>query len=159
LRYGIAGAWALDLFLGRVTRSHGDVSVAVLQRDLDALRVALPGWTWPNVVDPGAAVLSATAPDGTTRLVFLPHDAVGDVWIYRNDPRVTLALRQTFLRSSVGVPFLAPEIVLLLRSEEPPTGDTNDGDAVLPHLGARRSAWLHEALRLARPDSATGRSA
>ena len=40
----IAGGWALDLFLGRVTRAHNDVEIADFRADVDAVRVALPGW-------------------------------------------------------------------------------------------------------------------
>lgn len=164
LRWGIAGGWALDLFLGRETRPHHDVDVAVLRRDLTALRGALPRWTWTRavrgrpgerrdlaageLVEPPDHEVYATSPDGATRLEILLNDAAGDVWVYRRDPRVTLALRQTFLRSAGGVPYLAPEIVLLFKSKRPRPIDRADRDLVLPHLGARRRAWLDEALRV-----------
>jgi hypothetical protein len=49
----VAGGWAIDLFVGRVTREHEDREVAVLRRDQEALRQYLlshpaqsegPGW-------------------------------------------------------------------------------------------------------------------
>lgn len=42
--WAVAGGWALDLALGRVTRPHADVDVAVFRGDQAALREALPGW-------------------------------------------------------------------------------------------------------------------
>ena len=36
--YWIAGGWAIDLAVGRVTRDHADVDVMLLERDEHALR-------------------------------------------------------------------------------------------------------------------------
>ncbi|HKP75078.1 MAG TPA: hypothetical protein VJT67_06010, partial [Longimicrobiaceae bacterium] len=47
----IAGGWAIDLALGRATRTHGDVDVAVLRRDQAVLREDLPGWEFEKVMD------------------------------------------------------------------------------------------------------------
>src|SRR5262249_54808544 len=40
----IAGGWALDLFLERQTREHGDLDVGVLRRDVEEVLRALRGW-------------------------------------------------------------------------------------------------------------------
>lgn len=40
----IAGGWAIDLFLGRQTRPHGDTDVLVLRCDQLALQQVLEGW-------------------------------------------------------------------------------------------------------------------
>jgi len=37
----IAGGWAVDLFLGRVTRSHKDIEIAIVRADQGALRAYL----------------------------------------------------------------------------------------------------------------------
>jgi 8-oxo-dGTP pyrophosphatase MutT (NUDIX family) len=47
--WAVAGGWALDLALGRVTRSHADVDVAVFRADQAALRAGLAGWTFEVV--------------------------------------------------------------------------------------------------------------
>src|SRR5687768_15015039 len=44
--WGICGGWAIDLFLGRVTRRHGDVDVAVLRRDQAAIQEYLTDRGW-----------------------------------------------------------------------------------------------------------------
>src|SRR5438132_14268800 len=41
----VAGGWAIDLFVGRVTREHGDLEVAVFRRDQGALQAHMVGWT------------------------------------------------------------------------------------------------------------------
>lgn len=45
LPWYVAGGWAVDLFLGRRTRPHEDIEVAVLRRDQGSLRHAFEGWT------------------------------------------------------------------------------------------------------------------
>src|SRR6266705_2946461 len=40
----VAGGWALDLFLGRETRRHADLDVALLRRDQHELHRTLEGW-------------------------------------------------------------------------------------------------------------------
>src|SRR6185312_4061224 len=41
----VAGGWALDLFLGRATRDHGDVELAVFRQDQSLIHSQFPGWT------------------------------------------------------------------------------------------------------------------
>ena len=44
LDWYICGGWAVDLLLGRQTRDHGDVDIAVLEDDQQALHAHLDGW-------------------------------------------------------------------------------------------------------------------
>ena len=41
--WGVAGGWSIDLFLGRETRPHADIDVAILRDDQRALRTRLAG--------------------------------------------------------------------------------------------------------------------
>src|SRR6266545_2189922 len=47
----IAGGWALDLFIGRQTRAHGDLDIAVLRGDEPALQRHLGDWELFVVTD------------------------------------------------------------------------------------------------------------
>ena len=47
----VTGGWAIDLFVGRQTRAHGIVEVAIFRDDQDRLRQHLPGWTFDQVVN------------------------------------------------------------------------------------------------------------
>ncbi len=40
----IAGGWAVDLFVGRTTRLHGDMDIALLRGSEPALRAHVAGW-------------------------------------------------------------------------------------------------------------------
>ena len=45
----IAAGWAIDLYLGRITREHKDVEIAILRKDQLALRKHLRGWEFKKV--------------------------------------------------------------------------------------------------------------
>src|SRR2546422_11418386 len=47
----IAGGWAIVLFLGRETREHDDIDVAILRNDQAELRTHLAAWAFEKVVD------------------------------------------------------------------------------------------------------------
>ncbi|TMF97813.1 MAG: hypothetical protein E6I03_13425, partial [Chloroflexi bacterium] len=42
--WALAGGWAVDAWLGRLTRDHGDVDLAVFENDRQALFEHLAGW-------------------------------------------------------------------------------------------------------------------
>jgi hypothetical protein len=46
----VAGGWALDLFLGRITRPHGDLELAIFRQDQHLLRQHLRDWIFQKVV-------------------------------------------------------------------------------------------------------------
>lgn len=49
----IAGGWALDLFLGRITRDHKDIDVQILRRDQLAIQRHLADWKLFKTNQPG----------------------------------------------------------------------------------------------------------
>jgi len=52
LGWAVAGGWAIDLYLGRVTRQHADVDIAVWRDEQLRLREALPEWRF-SIADSG----------------------------------------------------------------------------------------------------------
>ncbi len=45
----VAGGWAIDFFLGRVTRAHEDVDVAIFREDQLDLQDFLRGWRFTKI--------------------------------------------------------------------------------------------------------------
>ena len=84
-----------------------------------------------------------------THPAFWKHS--GDEWVYRRDPRVTLAWDLLSVESRLGVKVLSPEVVLLFKATGRRARDQADFDALLPRLADRRRAWLREALGIAHP--------
>jgi hypothetical protein len=79
-------------------------------------------------------------------------DLGSQVWFYRRTPLIIRHAQQAFRQSPQGIPYLAPELVLLYKSKNTSTGqrprlnDQRDYEAVAPHLSPEARAWLRWAL-------------
>lgn len=164
--WAVAGGWAVDLALGRTTRAHADMDVAVFRDDQAALREALPGWRF-DVAIRGELVpwtsgewlslpvhevhAHPPAGDAGPRIEFLLNEKDGADWVYRRDPGVRLPLARALREGPAGVTVLTPEIVLLYKSKSPQPADEHDFRAARPLLDAEARAWLRAALLRAGP--------
>jgi hypothetical protein len=162
----MAGGWAIDLFLGRETRPHPDVDVAVFRADQAALRAHLPDWLFRKAVG-GALVewpegerlelpvheVHARSPSGAS-LEFLLNERAGDDWVFRRDARIRCPADRVIARDAAGVPYLCPAVVLLYKAKAPRPADEQDFDSVRAALPAAQREWLRDALAAAHPDHA-----
>lgn len=168
----VCGGWAVDLHLGRLTREHEDIEIAVLRREQYLLREYLIGWQ-PQYVIPGQAGRIAwqgeeleppihelhTRPPqrDLTHLELLLNEDNGDEWLYRRDERVRMPLARSVHTSPDGVRYLAPEIVLLYKSKYATAGDDRaareeqDFASLIPTLDEPQRDWLRRALELTSP--------
>jgi hypothetical protein len=151
----VGGGWAVDLFLGRTTRPHGDLEIGVPAAGYGELCDRLPGHAldavgdgriWP---DAGPAELAGTfqtwVRDPATGAYVLdimrePHD--GDTWLYRRDPTIRRPYAEVVRRTADGIPYLTPELVVLFKSKAPRPKDEADFTALLPHLPPGATALL-----------------
>jgi hypothetical protein len=157
----VAGGWALDLFLGRETRTHEDLDVALLRRDQLAFHGYLRGWdlryaTPEHTLEkwdgsylelPVHGIWARRSSRATTPWTceFLLNEERGGDWVYRRNETVTRPIQEIGgVRD--GVPFLRPEIVLLYKSADDSPKNAADFDVVLPSLAADARVWLAEAL-------------
>jgi hypothetical protein len=151
----VAAGWALDLFRGRPTREHGDIEIAVPAASFPEVRDRFRGYAFDAVssgrvwADAGPEVLAATHQTwlrdpvtGHYRLdVFRePHD--GPTWICRHDPAIRLPYREVIRLGPDGVPYLAPELVLLFKAKHARPKDQADFESTLPYLSAAQRAAL-----------------
>ena len=158
--YWIAGGWAIDLAVGRVTRDHADVDIMLLERDEHALRTDLtevdvqptgrdrqPGpWPagWRLTASAGRLVLhSKNLPLPTEVLL---ASAVGAFWVYHRGPRCIRRPLAGITRSRDGIPFLAPEVVLLFKSRSKTDKDQHDDETAQSVLNAEQRSWLQDTL-------------
>jgi hypothetical protein len=159
----VAAGWALDLYRGEVTRDHADLEIAVPAGRFGLVRAALAdfdfevvgsGRSWP-LDSPAFDVMHQTwvreLGGGPYRLDIFrePHDA--NTWICRRDPNIRLRYDQIILTSAHGVPYLAPEIVLLFKAKHRRPKDQADFAGVAPILSPARQAWLAAALTRVHP--------
>jgi hypothetical protein len=159
--WAVAGGWAIDLALGRVTRRHADVDIAVFRSDQEELRASLSGWHFDIVVEgtilPWASGKLLRLPvhevharplDATAgpALELLLNERDGSDWVYRRDSAIRLPLARAIRHGPGGLLVLAPEVVLLYKSKTPRPTDEQDFRAALPHLDVPARAWLRAAL-------------
>src|SRR5437764_10420074 len=100
----LAGGWALDTFLGRMTRPHEDTDALILRPDHLDVRRALSDWDahaadppgtlrpWPVGEELPAAVhdiFLRRSPTEPWSFQFMIDDTRGNDWIFRRDSRIT----------------------------------------------------------------------
>lgn len=159
-----SSGWALDIFLGRVTRVHHDVDVVVPRAKVQAVREHLDAGGWELVLPLGGRLEpwppgSPLAPDIQIHahrdgafIDLLLTEMTEETWTYRRKPSITCPAGRAFLRTADGLPYLAPELVLLFKSKNTSVNqherpqDEGDFNAVLPQLSAEQRNWLREAL-------------
>lgn len=172
--WALCGGWAVDAWLGRLTRDHGDVDIAVFVEDQQALFDHLAGWQLiahdPNVpgdtsepwdgrsldlpghiharIDAGEErpdSLPAPAKQGFNLDIQL-DDRSGDDWILSREPRLTIPLRNGIRPSPWGLPTVVPEILLFFKAGHPHGTSHVDFRALLPHLTEGQRDWLRSAI-------------
>jgi hypothetical protein len=162
----IASGWALDLFLGRVTRVHHDVDVVIARTDQLVVQHYLHTRGW-KFVTPFAGKLEPWPPHMRVELPrhqvhahrdgqfidILLSDIENGIWRYRREPAVLRAVDRISLLNDDGVQFLAPELALLFKSKntsgQERLKDIIDYQNVREHLKDEPRAWLRWALSLA----------
>lgn len=160
----VAAGWALDLFRGRQTRAHGDIEVGVPAAGFPEIRDRFPGHAVDAAgsgriwADAGPDVLAAVHQTwlrdpltGDYRLdVFRePHD--GDTWICRRDMTIRRPYGEIVRRTEDGIPYLAPEFVLLFKAQATRPKDQADFEGTVPHLTAAQRATLAALLARVHP--------
>ncbi|BCL33253.1 nucleotidyltransferase domain-containing protein [Streptomyces aurantiacus] len=160
----VAAGWALDLFRGRQTRIHGDIEIAIPAASFPEVRHRFPGYVFdaagggriwedaaPEVL---AAVHQTWLREPATGNYLLdvfrePHD--GDIWICRRDEKIRLPYSDIIHHTQDGIPYLAPELVLLFKAKHARRKDQRDFDATVPHMTRAQHETLAELLARVHP--------
>ena len=169
----ITGGWAIDLAAGHITRDHADVNVMMLERDEHALRgltgvdIQLiaggqPPGPWPAGRRLTSEPVPGPGPRAGDRLILRGEDlalptqvttasAVEAIWVYKKGSHVFTRPLADITLHWQGIPFLAPEVVLLIKArpglDRPGTdNDQRDFEAAPPVLSAQQRSWLKDAI-------------
>ena len=147
-RWWVTGGLALELYMGRSWRAHGDTDASVLRTDAPLLLAALDGWDisvaaqgelrpWHGTT-PRAEInennLWCRRPGGAWQLDVTVGDGDDEQWVYRRDPSLRRPWDRAVLRSEEGVPYLAPDLQLLFKSTHQRAKDEEDVRVVGPAL-------------------------
>ncbi|HKW08462.1 MAG TPA: hypothetical protein VJS19_12935 [Candidatus Dormibacteraeota bacterium] len=162
--WAFAAGWALDLFRGSVSREHDDVEIAVPVEAFSAIQKALEPFEFDIIAAKRKWPLSDRIAFGQTHQTWLrdpatgeyvldvfrePHD--GDVWICRRDRSIRLPYDRVIRRTTTGLPYVAPEIVLLFKARLLRPKDEDDLRRTLPLLDVNARRWLRRSLATAHP--------
>jgi hypothetical protein len=157
----VSGGWAIDLFLGQVTRDHEDVELGIARADQAALHAHLNGWSLSKAISgewipwsaderlelPVFQVRAQRADDVPDEFEFFLNEIVDGVWRSRRNQAITRPAAELALRTPGGIPFLAPEIQLLYKAKHHRPKDDHDFERARPRLSAAQRAWLKETLQ------------
>lgn len=160
----VTAGWAIDLFLGRRTRHHED------------LEIAIPDTAWPVVRERLADLEFVVAGDGLWELsdAALEHNFQtwgrdstgafrvdffrdvhdGGTWICKRDTSIRRPYADVVRTTDDGIPFMSPEIVLLFKAKHAGAKDVADLENCLPLLTADERAWLVDGLERIHPGHA-----
>lgn len=163
----VAGGWAIDLFLSRVTREHKDVEIAIFRQDQLELRRHLTDWGFKKVEEgrlvswlgsewlelPAHEIHARNTHSDPNHLEVLLNECDGTHWIFRRNPLIKLTLTNAGMISKKGgIPFLIPEIVLLYKAKAPKSHDEADFQSVCRVLDSNRRSWLRQAIGACHPN-------
>ena len=161
----IVGGWALDLWRGTQTREHHDIEVAVPRAGFAAIREVLDKDC--VLYAAGGGTLRRLAPadpfprdkhqcwireDDVWRLDVMQEPGDAATWIFRRDARLTAPRAQMLRHTAAGIPYLAPEAVLLFKAKGARDKDEADFTAAAPDLDAEARLWLIGALERTAPE-------
>jgi hypothetical protein len=157
----LCGGWAVDAWLGRQTRDHADVDIAVFHRDQHAIWEHFPNWALvahdPNVAgdtsEPwngrqldlpahihvpklGSALSTSTAAThAAVEFEFMLVERSGQNWVLNREPYVAAPSERCIGRSSWGLPAETPELILFHKAggDLSPVEVASRGHSVRPH--------------------------
>ena len=167
--WAVCGGWAIDLYLGRVTRPHKDIDFFIPRKDQLVIQECLSSLGWSlekahkgqNIpwqagewIDLPVHTIWCKNSKSSPDFFELLFNEVDDTnLLFRRDFSITLPFEKVIITSELGIPILAPEIVVLYKSsnaEEP--RNSMDFKNVLPNFLPERRDWFGTSLRKLYPD-------
>lgn len=159
----VAGGWAVDLHLGKQTREHEDLEIAIPRTRFGRWRTALSAY---RLYDAGAGRLRALGPtdqpDPVNHQVWLRDDDVwrldtflesGDetTWVSHRDARIRVPWADAVTTNPDGIAYLRPQYVLLGKAKHQRPKDVADFESLLPTMDVAARRWLAGALSTVHP--------
>ena len=170
-QWWITGGWALDLFLGKQTRTHLDTDVAIARHDQMVAQHYLDDWDFYSTKRDGKGdivlrqwetdeilgqeypgVWARESGKEIWRFELLFHEISDQTWTFRYDDSVTHSLAEIGGMSPDSIPYLLPEVTLLHKAARLRRVDEQDFQRVLPMLNHTQRAQLWADLQIFEPE-------
>lgn len=165
--WAVAGGWALDLWLVEQTREHEDLEIAVPSAGFPEIQARLEslGLEVFAIEDAEAIALApgeAPGPRGHQtwamdpavqgwRMDVFREPGDAETWVYRRTGELSAPRAWATGRTAAGIPYLAPQIVLLFKAKATREKDEADFAKVAPTLSPEARDWLAAGLRVIQP--------
>jgi hypothetical protein len=164
--WGFAGGWAIDLWLGEVTRHHHDVEVVVRRQDQITVHHALSREWQMLCLDPpqsrwrpwrgqewiSAPSFQTKARQRSAEFDLFLENVCADVWTFRRDQRIQRPIDDVLAEGDSGLPVVRPEIQLLYMAKSNEPKHQRDFEIALPRLGSQEASWLRHGLTVIDPE-------
>lgn len=154
----IAGGWAIDLYLNKISRSHQDIEIAIPRTEQLQLQSYLANWElryvqkgvffeWENAVFLELPIHEIHGNSEVGKLEILLNEIEDEKWVFRRNPAIHYPENQLKLISQQGIPILCPEVVLLYKAKINKEKDRWDLQQILPKLSPEKRDWLAWAIQ------------
>lgn len=159
----IAAGWALELFSAAASRDHDDIEITVPADGFVEISVAFPEfewdiagdgqvWPYPEMMSEYFQTWLREPRSGEYKVDVFREPHVGRQWLCRRDQSITMPYDELILRTSDGIPYLIPEVVLLFKAKHLRGKDELDFQRILPDLDLTRRSRLRRWLEQVHPD-------
>ena len=163
----LAGGYALDRFLGRATRKHGDIDIIVLRKNQLLFQKYLKHWTlykadgdlslWNKgeyIHKPVQDIWVSDESNGSFKFQIMLIDSINNRWVFKYDASISVNLSD-FGYIKDDLPIIQPEIQLLYKLWKPEyrKKDMLDLNNCLPFLNQNKLKWLAKNLGRANHNS------
>lgn len=167
----VAGGWAIDFYLNKVTREHEDFEIILLRADQDLyfpkLKSHCPqkiftGEGEPKLINWNGELIedeviqlrlnAVHSSEGLKEFDILLTPSQDSEWICRRDESIKISLDSVRIFTISGIPVLAPDLVLLFKAKYLRDKDRNDFKSVLPSLDDELKKRLKNNLVKIHPD-------
>jgi hypothetical protein len=162
LTWAICGGWAIDLFLGKVTRSHKDVDIMIPRCEQLYIQTYLYERGWSLKVAAGGNLtpwkkgiflqlplhcIWCHNKDYQPNFVeLLLNEMDGEYFHFRRDTSIVVPAEQALLQTKQGIPILAPEIILLYKAKHDREENDHDFRVIVGALAPEKKGWLRDML-------------
>jgi hypothetical protein len=166
----VSGGWAIDLFLGKVTREHSDIEIGIYRRDQHFLWHHLPEWTLEKAIQtpeggkwvaweraeelllPVHQIRATRLHGECTEFEFFLNERDEMQWTSRRHAGLNRAAEEVAIPSFLDIPILSPEIQLLFKAKQTRHKDQADFERTLPAPSPTQVRWLTAALTQYHPE-------
>jgi len=154
----IAGGWAIDLYLNKISRKHEDIEIAIPRSEQLKIQSFLVDWNlryveahqffeWPNGQMLQLPIHEIHGQLNESKIEILLNEIEGEVWKFKRDLSIQYPTRKMIIQSAIGIPILCPEIVLLYKAKNFREKDQMDLLNSMAALSKDQLKWLKDRIQ------------